>query len=76
MATRDERPTVRYSLKIECYWDDSGDYMGNATIPEFFKWAEEQGRNLTVLVKEGTLDPKPVQARISVQGVTLLPRTS
>jgi hypothetical protein len=64
---------VTYALKIEATLEKSGDYAveHKATLPEFFDWAKDQTRYLTVLIKEGATEPKPVRATITVKSVTV-----
>ena len=62
---------VTYALKIEATLEKSGDYMGKATLPEFFDWAKDQTRYFTVLIKEGATESKPVRATITVKSVTV-----
>lgn len=38
------------------------------------KQAKDAVRHITVMIKEGTLDPKPIRASIEVVGITLHPK--
>lgn len=67
-----ENYRVRYVLKIETTFESSGGYMRNSTIDEFLAWAQDQSRNLVVLIKEGGQEPKPVRADITVVQLALV----
>lgn len=72
--TQKDDVTVQFTLRIEALWTDSGDYMRNATMPEFMKWAQDNGRHLSVFIKEGACEPKQIPAKIVVESVVVKPR--
>lgn len=67
-------------MRINCSFDistvftvsDSG-YTRNMTLPEIEKWAKDHMGSITVLLKEGGGEPKPVRAKMRLAGVTFIP---
>lgn len=60
---------IRYQLEITATYEESGDYMRNANLEDFLEWAQDETRYLTIMVKRGAGQPKPLRASIKVTQV-------
>lgn len=51
---------------------DTG-YTSNMTLPEIEQWAADRVRSLQVFLKEGGLEPKPVNASFRTKAIHFVP---
>ena len=76
MADPDKDVLVRYSLRIEAYLDDqSGDDMRKVNLEDFLAHARKDAQNVRVFLQRGSGPQQEVRARVTVQAVTVLPRS-
>lgn len=51
---------------------DTG-YTREMTLPEIENWARDKLRSVTIMVKEGGTEPKPVLATFKLRGIRFTP---
>lgn len=71
-----ERARVTVSLDVKIAMDVSDDgYLGTgATVEEHIKKARDDASRWTFLVRQGSLDPKPVRAKVDILAVSIVPK--
>lgn len=73
MANEETKVTVTLQVNIVVDVSNSG-YLGtNETVEKHIQLAKQNAQAWQFLIKEGSLDPKPVQAKVKVLGVSIIP---